>query len=123
MGRGRTWTKTDTVPFDEEHPLKDVKGALHIVFRNHRSSFVRAQVLSALIWLEYSWSGFEVEDLLLKERYAAQPALLHDDVFNDFLERVLLSPQLVDTLLRVFFEHFTYAPAKLNIAKIGRAHV
>jgi hypothetical protein len=119
-GRGRTWTKTGTPSFDEEHPLKHLKGALQIVFNNHRSSYVRAQVLSTLIWLEYSWDGFEVEELLLKERNAAQPAL-HDEVFQEFLSRALLSPQLVDVLLRVYYEHFSHAPAKLNVTLLLRA--
>lgn len=119
-GRGRTWTKTDPVVFDGEHPLRDLKGALHIVYKNHRSTYVRAQVLSTLIWLEYSWNAFEIEELLLRERSAAQSAL-HDDVFTDFLERAILSPPLIDSLLRVYYEHFAHSPAKLNLSLLMQA--
>lgn len=119
-GRGRTWTKTESVHIDEDHPLRDLKGALTIVYKNHRSTFVRAQVLSTLIWLEYSWSSFEVEELLLKERVAPQTAL-HDSVFEEFLERALLSPTLVPSLLRIYFEHFAHSPAKLNLSLLMNA--
>lgn len=119
-GRGRTWTKTEPASFDGEHPLRDLKGALHIVYKNHRSTFVRAQVLSTLIWLEYSWNAFEIEDLLLRERTATQTAL-HDDVFTEFLERAILSPPLIDSLLRVYYEHFAHSPARLNLSLLMQA--
>lgn len=119
-GRGRTWTKTEPIAFDGEHPLRDLKGALHIVYKNHRSTFVRAQVLSTLIWLEYSWNAFEIEELLLRERTATQTAL-HDDVFADFLERAILSPPLIDSLLRVYYEHFAHSPARLNLSSLMNA--
>lgn len=115
--RGRSLTTYfDHVP-EDDNPLNDLKGALQTVFKNSKSSYVRTQVVLSYIWIEYPHNGIILEELISPMSQTIQSHLL-THLFQVFLERVQHSPELISTLLNIYYHICLTAPANLDISSL-----